>query len=109
MKLICVRILRDLGRKAFGKRFKIFRIGHILVLSAHGVFQGGLQPAGLMIGDEVCLGPGLGPLPPVVILSACHVAPRGTGAVSVADMLLREGALAVLGLIVGLPLIFLLP
>ena len=40
---------------------------------------------------------GLGPLPPVVILSACHVAPRGAGAVTVADLLLREGAVAVLG------------
>jgi len=69
----------------------------ILVVSAHGVFGGGLYPAGLAIGKEICLGPGLGPLPPVVILSACHVSPRGTGAVSVADMLFREGARAVLG------------
>ena len=43
------------------------------------------------------LGPGFGPLPPVVILSACHVAPRGAGAISVTDLLLREGAAAVLG------------
>lgn len=69
----------------------------ILVLSAHGNFEGGLEAAGLMIGDEAWLGPGFGRLPPVVILSACHVAPRGTGAVSVADMLLREGAISVLG------------
>jgi hypothetical protein len=66
----------------------------ILVLSAHGSSR---QAAGLMIGEDWCVGPGLGPLPPVVLLSACHVAPRGTGVVSVADMLLQEGALAVLG------------
>ena len=36
-------------------------------------------------------------MPPVVILSACYVAPRGSGAVSITDLLLREGAVAVLG------------
>ena len=46
------------------------------------------------------LGIGLGPLPPLVILSACHVAPRGTGQVTIADLLLRENALAVLGTLV---------
>lgn len=68
-----------------------------LVISAHGRFDRRGNVAGLMVGDEFCLGPGLGPLPPVVILSACHVAPRGAGAVSITDMLLREGAVAVLG------------
>jgi hypothetical protein len=33
----------------------------------------------------------------VVILGAYHVAPRGAGTVSLADLLLREGAVAVLG------------
>jgi hypothetical protein len=68
-----------------------------LVISAHGSLNLRGNVAGLMVGDEFCLGPGLGPLPPVVILSACHVAPRGAGTVSIADMLLREGAAAVLG------------
>ncbi|MFG3429380.1 CHAT domain-containing protein [Streptomyces californicus] len=40
---------------------------------------------------------GIDRMPPVVILSACHVAPRGAGAVAISDLLLREGALAVLG------------
>jgi hypothetical protein len=31
------------------------------------------------------------------MLSACHVAPRGSGAVTVADLLLRQGTMAVLG------------
>lgn len=68
-----------------------------LIISAHGSFQGNV--AGLVIGDEICLELGLGPgnAPPVVMLSACHVAPRGAGAVSVTDLLLREGVLAVLG------------
>lgn len=68
-----------------------------LVISAHGSFNGNV--AGLVIGDRVCVGLGLGPAhaPPVVLLSACHVAPRGAGAITVTDLLLREGALAVLG------------
>lgn len=36
-------------------------------------------------------------VPPVVILSACHVSPRGSGAVNVADLFIRAGAVAVLG------------
>lgn len=67
----------------------------VLVISAHGATAE--RVAGLVIGDELRLGPGLGPVPPVVVLSACHVTPRGRGSVNVADLLLREGALAVLG------------
>jgi len=88
VETLSVRALREAIRE---------RNPNILVISAHGAFDEGLQAAGLAIGQDVWLGPGLWPLPPVVILSACQVAPRGTGAVSVADMLLREGALAVLG------------
>jgi hypothetical protein len=66
-----------------------------LVISAHGTLSG--NTAGLVIGDDVCIELGLERPPPVVILSACHVAPRGTGAVSVTDLLLREGVIAVLG------------
>jgi hypothetical protein len=69
----------------------------ILIISAHGALSPARNVAGLSVGNEVVLGPGLGPLPPVVILSACHVAPRGAGTVSVVDLLLREGAIAVLG------------
>jgi hypothetical protein len=69
----------------------------ILVISAHGTYRTDANLAGLIIGRETCLGPELGDLPPVVILSACHVAPRGAGAVNVADLLLRQGAYAVLG------------
>jgi hypothetical protein len=69
----------------------------ILVISAHGTFRREANLAGLLIGTEFCLGPELGEVPPVVILSACHVAPRGLGPVSIADLLLRQGALAVLG------------
>lgn len=68
---------------------------HILIISAHGKFAG--NAAGLVIGGRVVFGPELGSLPPVVILSACHTAPRGAGIVSVVDLLLRQGAIAVLG------------
>lgn len=72
----------------------------VLVISAHGFSSPKGNSAGIMIGYEPSLGIGLGPLPPLVILSACHVAPRGTGAVTITDLLLREGALAVLGTLV---------
>jgi hypothetical protein len=35
--------------------------------------------------------------PPVVVLSACQISPRGRGSVNVADMFMRAGAEAVLG------------
>lgn len=68
----------------------------ILVISAHGGFGPGRTSAGLQIGSDIVLG-GLEPLPAVVLLSACSVAPRGASTVSVTDLLLREGAVAVLG------------
>lgn len=68
----------------------------ILVISAHGA-RNPKNLTGLVIGEEFCDGEGLGPLPPVVILSACHVSPRGMGDLSIADLLIREGAIAVLG------------
>ncbi|MFD3997130.1 hypothetical protein [Streptomyces sp. NPDC058583] len=45
----------------------------ILVISAHGTMAGNM--AALVIGDEPHLDLGLDRVPPVVILSACHVAP----------------------------------
>jgi hypothetical protein len=67
----------------------------ILVISAHGTITG--NAAALYIGDEPHLDLGIDRMPPVVMLSACHVAPRGSGAVAITDLLLREGAMAVLG------------
>jgi len=72
----------------------------VLVLSAHGSYIKQLNLATLVIGDQPRLGPELGPMPPLVILSACHTAPRARGAVNVADLLLANGAVAVLGTLV---------
>jgi hypothetical protein len=69
----------------------------LLVLSAHGALDRTASTAGVVVGGTLCLGPEFDRLPPVVILSACHVAPRGGGAVTITDLLLRQGALAVLG------------
>jgi hypothetical protein len=69
----------------------------ILVISAHGHFERERNMAGLVIGSEFYMGPEIDTLPPVVILSACNVAPKGAGAVTITDLLLREGAVAVLG------------
>ncbi|MFI5642941.1 CHAT domain-containing protein [Streptomyces goshikiensis] len=67
----------------------------MLILSAHGRVRNNV--AGLVIGEDTHITLGLDPAPAVVVLSACHVAPRGAGTVSVTDLLLREGASAVLG------------
>lgn len=72
----------------------------VLILSAHGVYDAESNMAGLAIGDGVSMGDDLGPMPPVVILSACHSGPRGAGPVAVADLLLRAGAHAVLSTLV---------
>ena len=69
----------------------------VLIVSAHGVVTPNGNVAGLAMGDAFVLGPGMGPLPPVVLLSSCHVAPKGAGTISIVDLLLREGAMAVLG------------
>lgn len=70
----------------------------ILYISAHGVYQRKNNMAGLMIGEEFWIADDNGlKVPPVVLLSACHVSPRGSGAVNVADLFLRAGAVTVLG------------
>lgn len=71
---------------------------NILLVSAHGHYDVDTNMASLVIGknywmandDDLFV-------PPVVLLSACHVMPRGRGVVCVGDMFMRAGANAVLG------------
>lgn len=67
-----------------------------LMLSAHGYYDKRHNSAGIIIGGRRVMGPELGHVPPLVMLSACHTAPRGIGAVTITDLLLARGALAVL-------------
>lgn len=69
----------------------------ILYISAHGHYDRSRNMAGIMIGDQFWMASEGIHTPPIVILSACHTAPRGLGCLTIADMLLRDGALAVLG------------
>lgn len=69
----------------------------ILYISAHGCYQRERNAAGIMAGDEFWIAAENMRVPPIVILSACHVSPRGMGAVNIADMFIRNGAVAVLG------------
>ena len=70
----------------------------ILYISAHGHYNPQRNMAGLMIGEEFWMADNnFLKVPPIVILSACHVSPRGSGAVNVADMFMRSGAITVLG------------
>ncbi|MFE8604947.1 CHAT domain-containing protein [Archangium violaceum] len=71
-----------------------------LIISAHGVYDPGRSAAGLKFSTGMSVGLELGKVPPLVILSACHSSPRGVAAVNIGDLLLRQGALAVLGTLV---------
>jgi len=70
----------------------------ILLVSAHGTYDIEHNMAGLVIGNDIWMADDNDiSVPPVVLLSACHVSPRGMGAVSVSDLFIRAGAKAVLG------------
>lgn len=70
----------------------------ILLISAHGTYDIDSNMAGLVVGKEMwMMNDNDIHLPPVVLLSACHVMPRGHGVVAVGDLALRAGAIAVLG------------
>jgi len=69
----------------------------ILYISAHGHYQRKSNMAGIMVGNEFWMASENIIVPPFVILSACHVSPRGMGAVNIADMFIRNDAIAVLG------------
>ena len=70
----------------------------ILIISAHGAYSKKKNLAGLCIGKELWFGEDNDlKLPPLVMLSACHANPRGTGSVNISDLLLRAGAMAVIG------------
>jgi len=69
----------------------------ILLISAHGFYDRARNVSGLVIGNEKWLANSNDyHTPPVVILSACHVSPRGGGVISAADLFLRNGAEAIL-------------
>ena len=73
----------------------------ILYISAHGYYSRENNMAGLMIGKEFWMvNENDLHVPPIVLLSACHVSPRGNGAVNVADLFIRAGAIAVLGTLI---------
>ncbi|MDP4146948.1 MAG: CHAT domain-containing protein [Bacillota bacterium] len=70
----------------------------ILLVSAHGRYNIECNKAGLVIGNDMWMVDDNDiSVPPVVLLSACHVSPRGRGVVSVGDLFIRAGAKAVLG------------
>ena len=71
----------------------------ILVISAHGQykwekFRGAFSWRSVWMPNSTIN------VPPVVILSACHVAPKGRGSFTVSDAFLAAGALAVLGTLI---------
>jgi hypothetical protein len=72
----------------------------IMILRGHGQHDAVRNISGIIIGGQLCLGLELIHLPRLVILSACDVMPRGTGALNIADIMLLRGAVAVLGTLI---------
>jgi hypothetical protein len=83
-----IHSVADLTRKVSERQVDV------LIISAHGKHEKQSNIAGVLIGNEICVGSEF-PVPPIVILSACHAMPRATGALSIADVLLLRGALTV--------------
>ena len=74
----------------------------ILILSAHGFYDNNSNTSGLCIGEndlwmaednDIIV-------PPIVLLSACHISPRGRNAVNACDLLMRSGAVVVLSTLI---------
>lgn len=70
-----------------------------LIVSAHGKYNEHGE-AGLEVGEEYWIPKDNLKVPPIVILSACHVAVKGTGKATISDRFLQVGALAVLGTLI---------
>lgn len=68
---------------------------HILIVSGHGTTGPARNQRSVAIGEERYTGIEIPHVPPLVFLSVCSTSPRGGGDVSVADMMLRHGAYAV--------------
>ena len=83
--------------KSILKFIKSNQNADILYISAHGHYNTKQNMAGIMVGEEFWMAEEDIKVPPIVILSACHSSPRGMGAVNIADMFIRNGAISVLG------------
>lgn len=69
----------------------------LLIISAHGFYDRENNISGLIIGNEKFIADTNDfHVPPIVMLSACHVSPRGNGCVNAADLFMRAGAEAIL-------------
>lgn len=84
----------------FYKKLSIHKDIDILLISSHGEYNVSQNYAGLSIGNSVLLKLDINKMsqvPPVILLSACHVRPRGKGCYSIVDEFKKYGAVAVLG------------
>lgn len=73
----------------------------ILIISAHGFYAENNNFAGLCIGKEKWMANDNDfQVPPIVLLSACHVSPRGRNVVNAADLLIRAGARVIISTLI---------
>jgi hypothetical protein len=72
----------------------------ILIVSGHGGRDQNGQVAGIRVGSDLWVGDQIGFVPKVVILSACAVTPRSSEILNIADILLFQRVVAVIGTLV---------
>ena len=72
----------------------------ILIVSGHGSRSENGEIAGIKIGTELWAGERISFAPKLVILSACSVTPRSREILNIADLLLFQGVVAVIGTLV---------
>ncbi len=73
----------------------------ILIISAHGFYAEQNNFAGLCVGNEKWMANDNDfQVPPIVLLSACHVSPRGRNVVNAADLLIRAGARVIISTLI---------
>jgi hypothetical protein len=72
----------------------------ILIVSGHGGRDQNGQVAGVRVGSDLWAGERIEFAPKVVILSACAVTPRSSETLNIADLLLFQGVVTVIGTLV---------
>ncbi|HAU65891.1 MAG: hypothetical protein A2017_17500 [Lentisphaerae bacterium GWF2_44_16] len=74
---------------------------NVLIISAHGHYDLVRKISGIIVGNEFWnANENDFRVPKVVILSSCHVSPRGVGAINISDLFIRTGAQSVIGTLI---------
>lgn len=74
---------------------------NVVIISAHGHYDIKRKLSGIVVGNEFWnANDNDFNVPEIVILSACHVSPKGVGAINISDLFFRNGAVSVIGTLI---------